>query len=60
MVSIDGCKHLCILRDIDCPNRGAVNHQSKTVIYKMPEATRTCDYDVCVVVTYAAQIKSGL
>ena len=43
MVSIDGCKHLCILRDIDCKINGTVNHQSKALIYKMPEATRTCD-----------------
>ena len=42
MVSIDGCKHLCILRDIDCKINGTVNHQSKALIYKMPEATRTC------------------
>ena len=42
MVSIDGCKHLCILRDIDFKINGTVNHQSKALIYKMPEATRTC------------------
>ena len=42
MVSIGGCKHLCILRDIDCKINGTVNHQSKALIYKMPEATRTC------------------
>jgi hypothetical protein len=47
MVSTDGCKHLCILCDTHCLNRGTVNHQSKPLIYKMPKATRSCVCALC-------------
>ena len=50
MVSIDGCKHLCILRDTDCKINVTVNHQSKPLIYKMPKTTRTCACALCAAV----------